>query len=87
MLSPEKLEALRSAALTGRNRVQTARRLAGVTQLELAGALGITQKHVSRIEAGAYSDLPLETSRAFADFFGCSIEDLFPVREPARAAS
>ena len=55
--------------------------LAGVTQVQLAERIGLTQGYISRIKNGQYtSDLPGETMRAFAACFGCSIEDLFPAR-------
>ena len=52
----------------------------------LREALGISQAHVSRIKSGTYSDLPGETMRSFARFFGCSIEELFPAPSESRVA-
>ena len=78
MLNVEQLEHLRRVETTP-NRVGTAMALTGVTQIELAAAIGLTQGYVSRIKNGQYGpELPGETMRAFAEFFGCAIEDLFP---------
>lgn len=80
MLTPKQIEVLRESPLAP-NRVKVAMRLAGLTQVEVAAKLGITQSHVSEIANGNYSSLPLDTARKFATFFGCLIEDLFPSRE------
>ncbi len=55
--------------------------LTGVTQVQVASGTGLTQSYVSRIKNGLYADLPGETLHAFAEYFGCQIEDLFPSRE------
>lgn len=81
MLTPEQIEQLRRSAPTGKNRLDEAMRMAGLTQEALADVLGITQPYVSRLERGAYQDIPLEMCRRIADVFGCAIEDLFPARQ------
>lgn len=55
--------------------------LADVTQVQLQAATGFTQSYISRIKNGRYADLPGETMRTLAEYFGCPIEDLFPARE------
>lgn len=55
--------------------------LADVTQVQIADKTGHTQSYISKVQNGRYSDLPGETMRSFADYFGCQIEDLFPARE------
>lgn len=55
--------------------------LAGLTQVVVAERTGFTQSYVSRVQSGRYRDLPGETMRAFADLFGCAIEDIFPARQ------
>lgn len=56
--------------------------LAGVTQVQVAEAVGLTQGYVSKLARGQYtSELPGDTMRRFADLFGCAIEDLFPSRQ------
>ena len=77
MLKPDEIKQLRREN-KGRNRVAKAMELSGITQVELAAAIGTTQSNISEIKTGQYEDLPLETTRALADHFGCSIEDLFP---------
>jgi transcriptional regulator with XRE-family HTH domain len=64
------------------NRLRLAMKLAGVTQVELAEAVGFTQSHISEIVNGNYSSLPLETAQKLADYFGpgCSTDLLFPLR-------
>lgn len=56
-------------------------KLAHITQVQLAAKTKCTQSYVSRVRNGRYEDLPGETMRAFAEAFGCQIEDLFPARE------
>lgn len=77
MLNVEQKDRVKRA--TGaRNRLALAMELAHVTQLEVEAATGFAQSYISRIAAGRYTDLPGETMRTFARYFGCSIEDLFP---------
>lgn len=83
MLTATQINYLVNEPAPGRNRLQLARTLAGLTQVEMSAALGITQPHISSLERGDYSDLPLETARKIAEFFGCGIEDLFPARVDA----
>lgn len=81
MLSREHAEILKRSRTRGRNRIAKAMELAGVTQVEIAATTGYTQSYVSRVKNGLYSNLPGETMRTFAEYFGCQIEDLFPARE------
>ena len=78
MLTSAQIRKLRTAPLTGRNKVALAMTLADLTQVEVAGRLGKAQSHVSDVCRGEYIDLPLETSRAWAHLFGVQVEDLFP---------
>lgn len=78
MLSRRKLAVLRRAKGTP-NRVALAMELAGLTQVQVAEAIGCTQPSISRIKQGHFASL--ETSRALARLFGCQIEDLFPSHE------
>lgn len=82
MLTPEKLAALRGAEPKNRNRLHEAIRLAGVTQEAIGAAVGLSQPRISAICAGRFGEdgLPLETARDLAGYFGCEIDDLFPVR-------
>ena len=83
VLTKSQLQKLRRAPLTGANRLQLAMSLPKprITQVQLAAAVDLSQPYVSAICNGAYSEIPLETTRALAQFFGCAIEDLFPARQ------
>lgn len=83
MLTARQINHLVNEPTSGRNRLQLARTLAGLTQVEMSAAIGLTQPHISTLERGDYSDLPLETARRIAAFFGCGIEDLFPAKVSA----
>jgi transcriptional regulator with XRE-family HTH domain len=89
MLTEQQRRRLRRAPLNGPNKVALAMDLVQpkVTQIQLAAALHMTQPTVSRVRNGKYERLPGETMRAFAGFFACSIEDLFPARDRERIAS
>ena len=82
MLTKKQLALLRQTPPSEKNRLQAAMDLAGLTQVQLSEHTGFTQGYISRIKNGRYSDdMPGETMRRFAEFFGCAIEDLFPSRE------
>lgn len=82
MLTDEQLATLKATSTSGAaNRLTQAMELVGVTQVQIAQAVGHTQPYVSSIVNGKYSALPIETARKFSDFFGCAIEDLFPARD------
>lgn len=57
--------------------------LAKVTQVQLAEATGLTQSYISRIKNGRYEDLSGDTMRALADYFCCTLDDLFPAKAVA----
>lgn len=63
------------------NRVTAAMRLNGVTQAILAEAIDESQPYISDVARGRYQTITLAKARKFADYFGCSIEDLFPRRQ------
>lgn len=81
MLTAEQLTELKREPLTAPNKLRRARELAGLTQVALSEGADISQPYLSAIETGRAVDLPLETVRRLAQFFGCAIEDLFPSRE------
>lgn len=81
MLSPYKLRKLRTTDSSEPNKLKLAMRLGGVTQVQLSSAIGIAQSQISEDAAGKFSEISLEKARAYAGFFGCGIEDLFPSRE------
>jgi transcriptional regulator with XRE-family HTH domain len=80
MLTAAQLAALRRSKPENRSRLAKAIELSGLTQVQIAEAVGSNQPRISSICAGRFGDsgLPIETVRPLADFFGCSIEDLFP---------
>ena len=59
--------------------------LAGTTQVQVAEGIGIAQSQVSEDVNGKFSEISLDKARAYARFFGCTVEDLFPAREGAAA--
>lgn len=79
MLKRAQVERLRRDRTPGRNRLKQAMELAGVTQVQLAAATGLTQSYISKIKTENYGDISGETMRALATYFGCAIDDLFPV--------
>lgn len=81
MLTAEQLAVLR--AEPGTNRVAKAIALAGVTQGTVAAALGVPQPYISDVARCRYQTITVENARKFANYFGCSIEDLFPGSEHA----
>ena len=79
MLTERQLAVLRASLPT--SRVATAISLAGVTQVTVAEAIGVTQAYVSDVARQRYSTITVASARKFARFFGCSIDDLFPPRD------
>lgn len=78
MLTPSKRRALRAAPLEGGSRLKAAIKLAGITQTQLAEAIGVAQSQVSEDATGKFSEMSLGKARAYAEYFGVSIDDLFP---------
>ena len=82
--TPSQLRQLRRADANG-NRVRAARHLSGLTQVQLSRALGCTQSWLSDIERQRWASTDVETARRLSQFFGCTIEDLFPARQAVSA--
>jgi len=81
-LTSKQLAALRSStASPAGNRLQVAAEMAGMTQVRVAEAAGVTQPYVSAVMRGLHQTITVDNARKFADVFGCSIEDLFPAKE------
>jgi putative transcriptional regulator len=59
-----------------RNRLRKLREARGLTQEELAKALGVTRQTIIAIEKGRY-DPSLKLAFKIARFFGVKIEDIF----------
>ena len=81
MLTLEQVEALRRRPADRGNRVAAAIDAAGVTQVVVAAATGLPQPYISDVVRGRYQTITVANARKFAEFFGCSIEDLFPARQ------
>lgn len=80
-LTTEQIEALRSVPLGAMpNRLKVALGMVKARQSDLVEETGLLASTVSDLVNGKYNDLNLGTARKFADYFGCSIEDLFPAR-------
>ena len=58
-------------------RVATLRKLAGLSQEELAGRAGLQRTHISRIEQGKYA-VTLETIQAIAEALGMTVDIIDP---------
>lgn len=58
-------------------RIATLRKLAGMTQEQLAQAAGLQRTHVNRIEAGKYA-VTLEVVQAIAEAFGMTVDIIDP---------
>ena len=52
--------------------------VARVTLVTVADAVGLPQPYVSDVAHQRYRTITVENARKFADYFGCSIADLFP---------
>jgi DNA-binding XRE family transcriptional regulator len=80
-LTPEQLTALRAVPVgTLANRLRIALALAGVNQTEVAKEIGLPVPNLNRHVNGRHGGPTIETGRKLAEYFGCSIEDLFPAR-------
>ncbi len=66
----------RTAAKGGRNAVRAARTASGLTQAELAGAVGVTRQTVVAVEAGDYAP-SVYLALAIAARLGSTVEQLF----------
>ena len=83
MLTEQQLAILR---VEPGNRVAKAISLAGVRQMVVAEALGLSQPYVSDVVRQRYRTITVDNARKFADYFGCYIEDLFPPSGTAAAS-
>jgi transcriptional regulator with XRE-family HTH domain len=60
------------------SRLRKAMDLLDLTQLAVAAGAGFGQPYVSAVYRGAHNNITVDNARAFAEYLGCSIEDLFP---------
>jgi DNA-binding XRE family transcriptional regulator len=86
MLSRQQRNRLRATPLESgqKNKIESARKAMGLTQVELGEILGWEQNRISLLERGKYRKLPLETARTLSTFFGVPIEEIFPAIEDAQ---
>lgn len=77
-LTEQQLLVLRMAQVNGPNRLRIALALVNVDQGDLVKATGLHRARVSRIMNGRVPDIGLTTAQKFAEYFGCTVEDLFP---------
>ena len=63
---------------TVRNKVQTLREKAGVTQEELAGKVGVSRQTIIAIEKGNYTPSVLLALK-FAHYFKSPVENIFAI--------
>lgn len=79
-LNGEELKALRLVPATpsSPNRLRVAMAMLDLTQNDVAQGTSLTQATISDIYNFKVRDVKLATLRALADFFHCSIDDLFP---------
>jgi hypothetical protein len=85
MLTISQIQKLRRSPLVGRNKLGLAMKLANAVQVEVAVGAGSEQSRISKIKRGVYGrgGLPVHEARQIARFFGCGIDDLFPVEKQA----
>ena len=76
-LTKTHIQTLRRLKL-GENRLSKALELAGITQTACALDLGYPSSYVSDLTRDRYQDMTLRNARKFSEYFGCSIEDIFP---------
>lgn len=87
MLTRKQLSDLRRAEPgQANNRIKLAMQLAEVTQVQVAAAIRISQSQVSEDAAGNFSEMSLDKARAYARYFGCTVDDLFPADAEALAS-
>lgn len=69
------------------NRIAQAMELLEVTQSAVADATGLNQQYVSDVYRGANGTIGVDNAHKFAQYFGCTIEILFPAKPaPKRVA-
>jgi len=62
------------------NQIREKRTQRGITQDDLAAAVGVSRQSINSIERGRYTpSLPLALK--FSRFFNCTVNDLFEIKE------
>lgn len=81
MLTRAALATLRKTPTSTPNKLKLAMKLAGVTQVQLSQAINLAQSQISEDATGKSTAISVDKAHAYAEFFGCAIDDLFPARE------
>lgn len=81
MLTKSQIKRLRHLDVATGNRVGAAMEMLDLTQLAVAAGTGFGQPYISAVVRGANDTITVQNAARFAHFFGCAIEDLFPVRD------
>lgn len=81
-MTPKQLKELRGrkVAETG-NRLADAFEITERSQAACVRETRFTAQYVSDMVRGRFQNISIDNARVFAEWFGCSIEDLFPSRE------
>lgn len=81
-LSTSKLKELRSRKIgASGNRLSDAIELSDTTATAVAAATKFTPQYISDVARGRWDTITVDNARKFAEFFGCSIEDIFPAKQ------
>ena len=78
MLTKTHIQALRRVP-DDQSRLGNALELGGVTQTAMAQDLGLTQTYISDVVRARYQTITVQNAYRFSNYFGCTIEDLFPL--------
>jgi DNA-binding XRE family transcriptional regulator len=78
MLNRTKLRQLRETKTKAANKLRLAKELAETTQTIIARRMALAQSQVCDDMNGKSPDISLTKARAYADVFGCTVDDIFP---------
>ncbi len=80
MMTPEQIAAIRAVPLGAMpNKLAIVFAVTGTTQTEVCKALGITNVRMSRLVKGQSRPASVYEAGQIARFFGCGIDDIFPL--------
>lgn len=65
-----------------KNNIEKHRTAKGLSQEELGKIIGIQKPGVSKLESGKIKNIKPATIKALAEFFGCTMDDLFKLEQP-----
>jgi transcriptional regulator with XRE-family HTH domain len=64
-------------------RIRELREKLGITQIDLAAKVGVTQAAISLIELGKSENPAVDTAQKIAKVLGVPLEELFPINDTA----